>query len=34
MVKTLTARTRVFFSSLLETLWAIGVSCAVGHLSA
>jgi len=33
MVKTLTARTRIFFSSTLETIWAIGVGSAVGHLS-
>lgn len=33
MVKTLTARTRVFFSSIFETMWAIGVSSVVGHLS-
>jgi hypothetical protein len=34
MVKTITARTRIFFSSLFETMWAIGVSGVVGHLSA
>jgi hypothetical protein len=33
MVKTITARTRVFFSSIFETMWAIGVSGVVGHLS-
>ena len=33
MVKTLTARTRIFFSSALETMWAIGVGGVVGHLS-
>lgn len=32
MVKTLTARTRVFLSSIFETTWAIGVGGAVGHL--
>lgn len=33
MVKTLTARTRIFLSSLFETLWAIGVSSVAGlHL--
>jgi hypothetical protein len=34
MIKTITARTRIFFSSLFETMWAIGVSGVVGHLSA
>lgn len=34
MVKTLTARTRIFVSSAFETIWAIGVGSAVGHLSA
>lgn len=34
MAKTLTARTRVLFSSILETTWAIGVGGAVAHLSA
>lgn len=34
MAKTLTARTRVFLSSLFETSWAIGVGGVVGHLSA
>lgn len=33
MVKTITARTRMFFSSIFETMWAIGVSSVVGHLS-
>ncbi len=33
MVKTITTRTRVFFGSIFETMWAIGVSSAVGHLS-
>jgi len=30
MVKTLTARTRVFLSSTFETIWAIGVSSVTG----
>lgn len=35
MVKTLTARTRIFLSSAFETLWAIGVSSVAGlHLLA
>jgi hypothetical protein len=34
MVKTLNARTRVFLSSIFETLWAIGVGGVVGHLLA
>lgn len=35
MVKTLTARTRIFLSSTFETLWAIGVSSVAGlHLLA
>lgn len=34
MAKTLTVRTRVFFSSFFETTWAIGVGGAVAHLSA
>ena len=33
MEKTLTARTRIYFSSALETIWAIGVGSVVGHLS-
>lgn len=33
MKKTLTARTRIFFSSALETIWAIGVGGVVSHLS-
>jgi len=33
MAKTLTARVRMFFSSTIETVWAIGVSSVVGHLS-
>lgn len=32
MAKTLTARTRVFLSSIFETTWAIGVGGVVGHL--
>lgn len=34
MVKTLTARTRVFLSSIFETTWAIGVGSVAGHLPA
>lgn len=34
MKKTLTARTRIFLSSILETIWAAGVGSVVGHLSA
>lgn len=34
MGKTLTARTRVFLSSIFETTWAIGVGGVVGHLLA
>jgi hypothetical protein len=34
MVKALTDRTRVFLSSMFETMWAIGVGGVVGHLSA
>tara|TARA_R110001583_G_scaffold195436_2_gene373530 strand:- start:770 stop:1063 length:294 start_codon:yes stop_codon:yes gene_type:complete len=35
MVKTLTARTRIFLGSMFETLWAIGVSSVAGlHLLA
>lgn len=33
MVKTLTANTRVFFSSAFETIWAIGAGSVVAHLS-
>jgi hypothetical protein len=33
MVKTLTARTRIFFSSAIETIWATGVGSVVAHLS-
>lgn len=33
MEKTLTARTRIYFSSVFETIWAIGVGSVVGHLS-
>lgn len=34
MAATLTARTRIFFSSMFETIWAIGVGGVVGHLLA
>lgn len=34
MAKTLTARVRMFFSSTIETVWAIGAGSVVGHLSA
>ena len=33
MVKTLKARTRIFFSSVVESIWATGVGIVVGHLS-
>lgn len=33
MVKALTVRTRVFLSSIFETIWAMGVGSVVGHLS-
>lgn len=33
MVKTLKARTQVFVSSIVESLWAIGVGVVAGHLS-
>ncbi len=33
MVKTLKARTRIFLSSIVESLWATGVGVVVGHLS-
>lgn len=33
MVKTLTARTRLFFGSAFETIWATGVGSVVAHLS-
>ena len=33
MKKTLTVRTRMFFCSALETIWAIGVGSVGGHLS-
>jgi hypothetical protein len=32
MVKTLNARTRIFLSSVFESMWAIGVGGVVGHL--
>ncbi len=34
MAQTLTARTRVFLSSVFESTWAIGVGGVVGHLLA
>jgi hypothetical protein len=34
MVKTLKARTRIIFSSVLESIWATGVGIVAGHLSA
>lgn len=34
IAQTLTVRTRVFLSSIFETMWAIGVGGVVGHLSA
>lgn len=34
MVKTLTARTCMFLSSIFEITWAIGVGSVVGHLLA
>jgi len=34
MKKTLTVRTRVFLSSIVENIWAIGVGSVVSHLSA
>lgn len=33
MVKTLNARTRIFSSSVVESIWATGVGVVVGHLS-
>lgn len=33
MVKTLIVRTRIFLSSIFETIWASGVGIVVGHLS-
>ena len=33
MVKTLKARTRIFLSSAVESIWATGVGIVVGHLS-
>jgi hypothetical protein len=33
MAKTFTARVRMFSSSAIETLWAIGAGSVVGHLS-
>jgi len=34
MVKTLQARTRIFLSSVVESIWATGVGVIAGHLSA
>jgi hypothetical protein len=34
MIKTLKARTRIFFGSVLESIWATGVGVVAGHLSA
>jgi hypothetical protein len=34
MIKTLKARTRIFFGSVLESIWANGVGVVAGHLSA
>jgi len=34
MVKTLKARTQIFLSSTIETLWVTGVGVVAGHLSA
>lgn len=33
MDKTLKARTRIFLSSMVESIWATGVGGVVGHLS-
>jgi hypothetical protein len=33
MVKTLKSRTRIFSSSVVESIWATGVGVVVGHLS-
>jgi len=33
MVKTLKTRTRIFLSSVVESIWATGVRAVVGHLS-
>ena len=33
MKKTFNARTRIFLSSAVESLWATGVGVAAGHLS-
>ncbi len=33
MEKTLKARTRIFLSSIVESIWATGVGVVVGHLS-
>jgi len=34
MAKTLKARTRIFFGSIMESIWATGVGVVAGHLSA
>lgn len=34
MAKTLKARTRIFFSSMVESMWATGVGVVAAHLSA
>jgi hypothetical protein len=34
MDKTLKARTRIFLSSVFESIWATGVGVIAGHLSA
>ena len=34
MVKILKARTRIFLSSVVESIWATGVGVVAGHLSA
>ena len=33
MVKTLKARSRIFLSSIVESLWATGFGAVAGHLS-
>jgi hypothetical protein len=33
MVKTLTVKARIFFSTILETIWAIGAGSVASHLS-
>lgn len=34
MVKTLKARSSIFFASMVESTWAIGIGVIAGHLSA